>query len=108
MFNQTKFGCKMISSSENILKSHILIKLSLTVTLTLKTANQSFRKTIWLIMTYHHTKLGSKGSAIQKISSGQTFIDILKFCCDLDLEHINPISPQNTLAYNNVLQNQVC
>ena len=34
-----------------------------------------------------------KGSATLKISSGQTFIDILTFCCDLDLEHNNPISP---------------
>ena len=32
--------------------------LSLTVSLTLKTANQSFRKTIWLIMMHHHTKVG--------------------------------------------------
>ena len=36
-----------------------------------------------------------KGSAIQKISSGQTLTDISKFCCDLDLEHNNPI-----LAYD--------
>ena len=49
-----------ISSSENILKSHILITLFLTVTLTLKTANQSFWKTIWLMMMHHHTKFGSK------------------------------------------------
>ena len=39
---------------------------------------------------------------VQKISSGQTFTDILKFCCDLDLEHNNPISPKDTLAYDNV------
>ena len=35
-------------------------------------------------------RLVAKGSSIQKISSGQTFIDILKFCCDLDLLHSNP------------------
>ena len=34
-----------------------------------------------------------KGSAIQKISGHYIFIDILKFCCGLDLEHNNPISP---------------
>ena len=31
-------------------------------------------------------------SAVQKISFEQTFIDILKFSCDLDLEHSNPVS----------------
>ena len=55
-----KISCKSISSSDNILKGHILIILSLTVTLTLKTANQSFWKTIWLIMMHHHTKFVSK------------------------------------------------
>ena len=47
---------KRICSSDEIFKSHIFIILSLTVTLTLKTANQSFWKTIWLIMIHHHTK----------------------------------------------------
>ena len=32
-----------------------------------------------------------KGSAVQKTSSGQTFIDILKFCRDFDLEPCKPI-----------------
>ena len=86
MCHQTKFSCKRNSSPDNIQKIQILIILSVTVTLTLKIANQSFWKTIWLIM------MQQKGSAIQKIKSGQTFIDILKFYCDLDLEHINPIS----------------
>ena len=76
------------SAVQITLKSSILIILSLTMTLILKTANQSFWKTIWLVMMHHHTKFGS---VIQKISSGQTFIDILKFCCDLDLEQNNPI-----------------
>ena len=57
MCHQSKFSCKRISSSDNILKSHIFI-LSLTVTLILKTANQSFWKTIWLIMMHHHAKFG--------------------------------------------------
>ena len=46
MCHQAKFSCKRISSSDNILKRHILIILSLTVTLTLKTANQSFSKLV--------------------------------------------------------------
>ena len=42
MYHQTKLSCKRISSSENILKSHTLIISSVTVTLILKTAKQSF------------------------------------------------------------------
>ena len=60
MCQQTKFTCKRINSSDNILQRHILIILSVTVTLTLKTANQSFWKTMWLIMIHHHIKFGSK------------------------------------------------
>ena len=60
MCHQGKFSYKRVSSSDNILKNHILITLSLTVTLTLKTAYQSFWKIIGLIMMHHHTKFGSK------------------------------------------------
>ena len=42
MCHQTEVSCKKISSSEDISYSHILIILAFTVTLTLKTANQSF------------------------------------------------------------------
>ena len=59
-YHQAKFSCKRISSSDNTLKSHSLNIISLIVTLTLKTVNQSFWKTIWLIMMHHHTKFGSK------------------------------------------------
>ena len=41
------------------------------------------------------------------IPSGQTFTDIFNLRCDSDLEHSNPIFPQNTLAYDGVLSNQV-
>ena len=60
MSHQSKFSCKRISSSDDILKRHFLILVSITVALTLKTANQSFWKTIWLIMMHHHIKFGSK------------------------------------------------
>ena len=33
--------------------------------------------------------------------------EILNICCDLDLEHSNPIFPQDTLAYDAVLSNQI-
>ena len=51
---------QQISTSEDILESYILIISSFTVTLALKTANQSFLKTIWLIIKHHYTKFGSK------------------------------------------------
>ena len=82
LYNHTKISCKRISSSDNILKSGILILiiLSLFVNLFLQTANQSFWKTIWLIMMHHCTKFGSKKvKQLQKISSGQTVIDIYWF-----------------------------
>ena len=60
MCHHTKFICKRISHSDNISKSHILIIFFITVTLTLKTANQPFWKSAWLIMMHHHTKFGSK------------------------------------------------
>ena len=40
---------------------------------------------------------------IQKVSSGQTFTDILNLCCDLDLKHSYPIFPQHTLTLNTVI-----
>ena len=60
MYHQTKFSCKKINSSENILKSNIFMTSFLTVILTLKSANQSFWKIIRLVMMHHYTKFGSK------------------------------------------------
>ena len=51
--------------------------------------------------------LVTKYFMVQKISSWQTFTDIFNLCCDLDLEHSNPIFPQDTLVYNAVLSDQV-
>ena len=55
-----KFSCKRVSSSEDKAESHILTFWAFTVTLTLKTAMQFFHMTLWLMMTYHHTKFGDK------------------------------------------------
>ena len=60
MCHQTKVSCKNIGSSEDILESHVLIIWSFAVTLTLTSAHQFFGKTIWIIMTYHHTKFGNE------------------------------------------------
>ena len=60
VYFQTKFSRKRSCCSDRILKSYILIILALTVTLTLKAANQFFRKTFWLRMMHHLAKFGSE------------------------------------------------
>ena len=66
-----------------------------------------FRVTLWLILQHHHTKFDNKSFVVQKISSGQIFIDIFNLRCDLDLERSNPIFQQDSLAYNAVVSNRV-
>ena len=113
--HQTKFGCERISSLEDPIERHILIVWSFTVTLALKTANQSFWRSYFANALgkpgswWYNTMPGLvvKGSPVQRILSGQTFMGILKFCCDLELEHRNAISSQDSLANDNVLPNQV-
>ena len=84
--------------------SHILIILALPVTMTLKTVNQFFCMTLWLMMLHHHTKFGNK---IFRTSEDiiRTFIDMLNLHCDLDPECSDPIFPQDTPAYHVVLSN---
>ena len=55
-----------------------MIILSLTVTLTLKTASQSFWKTIWLIMMQYYTMFGSKSFIDSEDIIGQTFIRLTR------------------------------
>ena len=93
MYHQTKFSCKKTSSSDNNKKSYIDY-IILNCDLDLEDS-----KPIFLKDNLAHNDASSyqvwkqKGSAVQKISFGQTFTDILRFCPDLDLEHNNPISP---------------
>ena len=86
---KSKFGYKMISSSEKIDESHILIIKALTVTLALKTAKQPFRLTRWLMRMRHETKFGENGSAVQKISSRQHSLIFLSFAVTLTLNTTN-------------------
>ena len=85
-------------------KSHISILWALAVTLTLKiattttTKNSAWHSGSWCCIAM--TNLVTKCSVIQKISSRQIFTDILNLCCDLDLEHSNPIFPKDTPAYD--------
>ena len=64
---------------------------------TQKTKNKSaWYSGSWCSITI--LNLVTKCYVIQKISSGQTFTDILNICRDLDLERSNPIFPQDTLS----------
>ena len=48
--------------------------------------------TLQLMMMRHYTKFVMKGSAGLKVSSKQSFTDILELCCGHDLtEHNTPI-----------------
>ena len=87
MHHYTKFTYKIFGDSDDILQTNILDMLTFTVTLTLNAVLQHFHKTLWLMMMYHQTKCGWK-----RISDTvETVIDLVKFCCDLDLEHSNQI-----------------
>ena len=97
MYHPIKFGCKKISSLSDEMSPYCGPKLE---------DSKPIFLTDNLAHNYHLCitipSLVVKGSAVQKILSGQTFTNILMFCCDLDLEHSNAISSLVTLAYNNV------
>ena len=79
--------------------SHILIISELAVTLTLKTVNQFFCVTLWLMIMHHNTKFGNKMFlSLEDIILTNT--DILSLCCDLDLENNKPIFLHDTLAHD--------
>ena len=73
------------------------------------------------MIIYYHTQFGKKkkmgeefrrywADAIwhkEKISSRQTFTDILNLRCDLDLQRSSPIFQKNTLAYDAVLSKKI-
>ena len=109
MYHQTKFGCQGTNSSVNIAESQILIIWALSVTLTLKIATtiKQFLHDSGSCCCITIPNLVTKCSAVQKISSGQTFTDILNLNCDRGLEPNNPIFPQDTLADDALLSNQV-
>ena len=61
MYHPIKFGCRKISSSADMIETVISDYITLlTVTLNLKTANQSSRMTLQPMMAHHHTKFGYK------------------------------------------------
>ena len=92
---KSKFGCKRINSSEDRAESHILIIWVFTVTLNFKTTKQlAWHSDSWWCITI--PSLASNSSAVQKILSGQTLIDILKFYCDCDPEQSKSVFSQDT------------
>ena len=104
MYHQTKFGCQRINSS--VFWSYEPLMWPWPWRLQQQQQQNSVgHSASWCCSTIPH--LVTKCSAIQKISSGQTFINILNLCCDLDLKCSNPIFPQHTPAYDAVLSNQV-
>ena len=72
------------------------------VTLTLKTEKQSFCLAPWLMMIHHNPKFGLKRlNHFHKISSRQTFSEVLNNCYDLD--HTKAVLSLDHLAYNDIL-----
>ena len=59
------------------------------------------------MMPHNNTRFGNKMFCGSEDIVGLTFTNILNLCYDLDLERSNSMFPQNTLAYDAVLQNQV-
>jgi len=88
MYHQTKFSCKMISSSKNSWNDRILIIWVLTVTLALKIAKHSFRTrhsdSWWRIIML---LWAPTGKIVEKILSGQIFNKVFNVRCDHFTRH---------------------
>ena len=102
MYQQTKFGCKRISSSEDKVRGWILI---IWASAWPWPWTQKINLFAWYFKSWWCITISSlviKASVAQKISSRLTFIDILNFHCDLDLKYNNPVFTQDFPAYDNV------
>ena len=108
LYYQTKFGCKPTSNLDDTAEIIIFWLYSPHCDLDIEHSKHFFsgwHSGLWCSITI--PGLETKCSVVQKISSGQTFINISNLHCDLDLECSNPIFPQDTPAYDAVLSNQV-
>ena len=106
LYYQTKSGCKPTSSWDDTAEIIIfwLYKHSLWPShWTQWTTFSAGHSGLWCCITI--PGLVTKSSVVQKISSWQTFINILNLHCDLDCR--NPIFPRDTPAYDAVLLNQI-
>ena len=104
LYYQTKFGSKPTSYLEDTTEMVILWLY--------KPLLWPWHWTQWTNFSAWHSGccitipgLVTKCSVVQKISSRQTVTNSLNFCCDLECS--NPIFPQDILAYDAVLSNQV-
>ena len=90
---------------------HVLIIWALAVTSTLKIANQSFCMTIWLVMMHHNSEFGNKMLGCLEVIIWKNHLDNhWHFDPSLWPRPWMPQSfyfSQNTLAYNDVLSEQV-
>ena len=108
LYYKTKFGCKLNSRLED---TTALVTYGLHKPMlwpwhwTQRTSFSARHSGLWCCITI--PGLVTKCSVVQKILSGQAFTNILNCRCDLDLEHSNPIFPQDTLAYDAVLPNKL-
>ena len=91
MHTHNMFGCKRISSSDDIVEPIIFDYMS-PVTLILKLAHQSFHVTLQPTIIHHNTKFGYKRFCCAE-SIIEIFIKNLNLWCDLDFEHSNLIFP---------------
>ena len=103
MYHQTKFGCKRIYRSEDIVGTAIFWSYEPMLVIDVSTP---FCMTLRFVMMHHHTTFGYKRSSGPE-DTGRTVTDIWNLRCDLALEHSNPIFLHSTLAYDDVSTNQV-
>ena len=106
LYYQTKFGCKPTSRLEDTTQIVMfwLDKPSLWPWHWTQWANFfAWHFGLWFCMTI--PGFVTKCSVAQKISSRETFTNILNRCSDHDLEWSNAICPHDTLTYDAVLSN---
>ena len=106
IYHQTKSGCKWINSSEDIVEIVIFWwHETLLWPWPCRYRNHliAWHFSTWWCITI--PSLVTKRSALWKISSRQTFDDILNLRCDLDLENSNQIFSHNTPAYDDAPSN---
>ena len=110
MCHQSKFHCKRISSLNEVLKSITLITRSFIVALTWKIANQSFRKTLSIVIMHHHTNFGRKKKKkfprFKRDCLDKHSLAFSKFAMILTLNTVFFFS-QDTLAYDDVSSDHV-
>ena len=79
-------------NSAGLHRNHVLAKANTGEIRIATTTTTKMTTWLWLIMLHHHTKLETKCSVSQIMSSGQTFTDILNLRCTLTLNAVIPFS----------------